>query len=300
MSDPTHVARLRALLAAGADGRRRLASVPGCWDGLTGLLIEQAGFEAAFLTGGGFTMTRLGRPDLALTTSVEVAGAIAVIRDRVAIPLLVDADTGFGNALNVQRTVRQFERAGASAIQLEDQTFPKRCGHMAGKGVIPKGEAVGKLKAALDARDRALIVARTDAVSVEGFDSAMERAEAFIEAGADLVFVEGPRTLEETQEVGRRLGPRIPLVHNLLEGGVTATKRGSDLEAMGYAVALHPLMLLHGFAKAAPAWLARLKADRSTEAFEDQLLTLKDINGITGAAEMIAAGDSYGSADDGR
>ena len=300
MSAPAHVERLKGLLAAGEDGRRRLLTVPGCWDGFTGLLIEQAGFEAAFLTGGGFSMARLGRPDMGLASFGEVAGAVAAIRERIALPLIVDADTGFGNALNMARTVRLFERAGASAVQIEDQTFPKRCGHMVGKGVIPLPEAVGKVKAALDARDHALVIARTDAVSVEGFDSAIARAEAFLEAGADLIFVEGPRTLEETRAVADRFAARVPLVHNLVEGGVTATKQGAELEAMGFAVALHPLLLLHGFAKAAPQWLAQLKAERSTEGFEDALATLKDMNRITGADALIATGNTYGSADDGR
>ena len=293
MSAPDHVARLKAALALQPDGRRRLISAPGCWDGFTALLIAQAGFEAAFLTGGGFSMNRFGRPDMGLVDAAEVAAGIAAIRDRVDLPLVVDGDTGFGNALNVQRTVRQFERAGASAIQLEDQTFPKRCGHMAGKGVIPVGEAAGKIRAALDARDHCLIIARTDAVSVEGFDAAVERAEAYLEAGADLIFVEGPRTLEETAEVGRRFGARVPLVHNLVEGGVTATKSGAELEAMGFAVAVHPLLLLHGMAKRAPQWLRRLREDRSTEAFEDDLLTLSDMNVITGAEALGDAGRRY-------
>lgn len=296
MSAPAHVARLRAALAAGEGGARRLISVPGCWDGLSALLIEQAGFEAAFLTGGGFSMARLGRPDMGLVTAGEVADAIAVIRDRVAIPLIVDGDTGFGNALNTARTVRQFERAGASAIQLEDQTFPKRCGHMAGKGVVPLAEALGRLRAALDVRDHALIIARTDAVSVEGFDAALDRAEAFLEAGADLIFVEGPRTLEDTEAVGRRFGARVPLVHNLVEGGVSATRSGAELEAMGFAVALHPLMLMHAFVRQAPGLLARLKAERSTQAFAGELATLSDMNTLTDAPGLIADGARYDGA----
>ena len=293
MNEPEHVRRLRAAIGVREDGRRRLASAPGCWDGLTALLIEQAGFEIAFLTGGGFSMVRYGRPDMGLVDAAEVTAGISAIRDRVALPLIVDGDTGFGNALNVQKTVRQFERAGASAIQLEDQTFPKRCGHMAGKGVIPVGEAVGKVKAALDAREHMLVIARTDAVSVEGFASAVDRAEAYLEAGADIIFIEGPKTLEDTIAVGRRFGARVPLVHNLVEGGVTATKSGDALEEMGFAIAVHPLMLLHGFAKLAPGWLQRLRADRSTEAFESELLTLQDMNGLTGAAALIETGNRY-------
>lgn len=291
MSAPAHVRALRDRLAQRDDGRRRLLSVPGCWDGLTALLIERAGFEAAFLTGGGLSMARLGRPDLGLITASEAADAVATIRDRIALPLIVDADTGFGNALNMQRTVRMFERAGASAIQIEDQGFPKRCGHMAGKTVVPIGEAVGRVRAALDARAHMLIVARTDAAGVEGLDAALERAEAFAEAGADLVFVEGPRTLADTERVARQLSERLPLVHNLVEGGVTATDSGADLEALGFAVALHPLLLMHGLVRAAPGWLAALKAERSTAGLD--IARLADMNELTGAAEMIELGDRY-------
>lgn len=291
MSAPAHVRALQDRLAHREGGRKRLLSVPGCWDGMTALLIERAGFEAAFLTGGGLSMARLGRPDIGLITASETADAVATIRDRIAIPLIVDADTGFGNALNMQRTVRMFERAGASAIQIEDQAFPKRCGHMAGKTVVPLGEAVGRVRAALDARAHMLVVARTDAIGVEGLDAALERADAFAEAGADLVFVEGPRTLADTERVARQLSERLPLVHNLVEGGVTATDSGADLEALGFAVALHPLLLMHGLVRVAPRWLAALKAERSTAGLD--IARLADMNELTGAAEMIELGDRY-------
>jgi 2-methylisocitrate lyase-like PEP mutase family enzyme len=289
MSD--HIARLRSALGVNPDGRRPLLSVPGCWDGFTALLIEQAGFEAAFVTGGGLSMARLGRADMGLVTMTESADAVAQIRDRVAIPLIVDGDTGFGNAVNMQRTVRCFERAGATAIQIEDQAFPKRCGHMAGKSVVPLAEAVGKVKAALDARTDMLVIARTDAVSVEGLDAALDRADAFLDAGADLIFVEGPCTIDDTRAVATRFAARVPLVHNLVEGGVSATDSGDVLQTMGFAVALHPLILLHGLAAAAPGWLDHLKRERSTVGLP--LATLADMNGITGAAELIATGDRY-------
>jgi len=256
-------------------------------------MIEQAGFEAAFLTGGGLAMARFGRPDMGLVTMTEVADTIAVIRDRVAIPLIVDGDTGFGNALNLARTARTFERAGASAIQIEDQGFPKRCGHMAGKTVIPLAEAVGKVKAALDARSDMLVIARTDAVAIEGIDAAIERAEAYLEAGADLIFIEGPRTMADTHAVTDRFAARVPLVHNLVEGGVSATDSGAILEQMGFAVALHPLLLLHGFAAQVPGWLAHLREDRSTAALTDSIATLSDMNRITGSADLIATGARY-------
>ncbi len=287
----SHVAALRSLVAPGADGRRTLASVPGCWDGLTALLIEQAGFGAAFLTGGGLSMAKLGRPDLGLVTMTELVETVAAIRDRVTLPLIVDGDTGFGNALTMARTVRLVERAGASAIQIEDQGFPKRCGHMAGKTVVPLTEAVGRVKAALDARRDMLVIARTDAVGIEGLATAMDRAEAYLAAGADLIFVEGPRTLADTQAVADRFAGRVALVHNLVEGGVTPTDSGAALEAMGFALALHPLLLMHGLVRHAPTWLAHLKAERSTVGLD--IARLSDMNSLTGAAALIAQGDLY-------
>lgn len=268
-------------------------SVPGCWDGFTALLIEQAGFPAAFLTGGGLSMARFGRPDMGLVSMAQVAETIAVITDRISIPLFVDADTGFGNALNVQATVRAFERAGAAAIQLEDQTFPKRCGHMAGKGVIGLPEALGKLKAALDARDNALIIARTDALVVEGFQSALDRADAFLEAGADLIFIEGPPELAQMEAIGARYGDRVPLVHNLVEGAVTPVHDAATLAALGYRVALHPLLLLHGLGRLGPQLLARLKAEGGTQGVAGDILDLKAASGLTGAPELVALAARY-------
>lgn len=292
MSAPSHIRSLRERLAHRENGRRLLLSVPGCWDGLTGLLVERAGFQAAFLTGGGLSMARLGRPDIGLVTATEAADVVAAIRDRISISLIADGDTGFGNAINMQRTVRMFERAGASAIQIEDQAFPKRSGHMAGKTVVPLPEALGRLRAALDAREDMLVVARTDAISIEGVDAALDRAEAFLEAGADLIFVEGPRTLAETERVAQQFAARVPLVHNLVEGGVTATDSGVELEAMGFAVALHPLLLMHGFVRSAPGWLASLRAERTTAGLD--LARLQDMNELTGATAMIEKGLFYG------
>lgn len=294
MSVPHHIEALKTLLARRADRRRRLLSVPGCWDGLTALMIEQADFEAAFLTGGGLAMARFGRPDMGLVAMSQVTETIEIIRDRINLPLIVDGDTGFGNALNAAATVRAFERAGASVIQLEDQTSPKRCGHMAGKAVVSTAEMVGKVRAAVDARHHTLISARTDAASVEGIDAALDRAEAYLEAGADLIFVEGPATLADTARVGAQFGGRVPLVHNLVEGGVTATKSGTELEAMGFTVALHPLLLLHGFAARAPGWLAHLQDERSTERLEPEIATLQQMNVIVGASALIADGARYG------
>ena len=184
----------------------RLLLAPGVYDALSALVAEQSGFEAVYLSGASIAYTRLGRSDIGLTTFTEVCDTLTMIRERVSLPIIVDADTGFGNALNAQRTVRGFERAGASMIQIEDQTFPKRCGHLAGKAVAPVAEMTGKLRAALDARASGdtLILARTDAVAVEGFDRALDRAERYLEAGADALFIEAVKSEEQMRLVNAR------------------------------------------------------------------------------------------------
>src|SRR5882724_9771560 len=193
--------------------RSRLAQkpivvTPGVYDPFTALLATQAGFSTLYVSGAAIAYTRLGRPDIGLVGMSEVAETLALIGERVDAHLIVDADTGYGNALNVVRTVRAFERAGADAIQLEDQDFPKRCGHLDGKGLIPADEMIGKIKAALDARqsNETLIIARTDAVAVEGFERAIERAALYQEAGADMLFVEAPKTRDELARVVTALG----------------------------------------------------------------------------------------------
>lgn len=193
---------------------------PGAANALAARLVEDAGFEACYVTGAGIANSYLGTPDIGLLTLTELAGHVAAIRDAVGIPLVVDADTGFGNPVGVQRAVRILERAGADAIQIEDQLFPKRCGHFAGKQVVPAAEMEAKVRAAVDARDSALIIARTDVRSIEGFDAAIERARRFAEAGADVTFVEAPESVAELLAVPERL-PGIPQVVNLVEGGRT-------------------------------------------------------------------------------
>ena len=193
---------------------------PGVYDALSALIAEQAGFEALYLSGASIAYTRLGRSDIGLTTATEVAQTLSNITDRVALPVIVDADTGFGNALNTQRTVRDFERAGAAMIQIEDQTFPKRCGHLDGKGVVPVAEMQGKLRAALDARQNknTLILARTDAVAVEGLEAALERAERYLECGVDALFIEALRSDEQMNRACAQFSKRVPLLANMVEG----------------------------------------------------------------------------------
>jgi 2-methylisocitrate lyase-like PEP mutase family enzyme len=226
--------RLRDLLR-----QRKGVLLPGAANALTARLIEDLGFAAVYVTGAGVTNTFLGVPDIGLVTVTELADHVSAMREAVDIPLIVDADTGFGNALNVGRTVQTLERAGANAIQLEDQDFPKRCGHFSGKSVIPRPEMVQKIRAAVDARNDAdlVIMARTDAIAINGFDDAMERAAAYIEAGADMTFVEAPRSKEQIAEIPKRLP--IPQLINIVAGGLTPMIPRDELESMGYAMVLY-------------------------------------------------------------
>jgi len=213
--------------------------LPGAMNALAARIIEDTGFKAIYVTGAGVTNASLGMPDLGLITATEIAEQTARIRDVTELPLIVDADTGFGNALNTQRTVRALERAGAGVIQLEDQTFPKRCGHFEDKAVVPAQEMIQKLHAAVDARasEDTLIMARTDAAATDGIDEAIDRANQYVEAGADISFVEGPRTPEDIARVAQAVpGPKLI---NLVVGGKTPLLPLSDLGSMGYALVLY-------------------------------------------------------------
>lgn len=268
---------------------------PGCYDALTAFLAEAAGFRAAYLSGASIAYTRLGRPDIGLLGLDEVAATLSAIRERVAIPLVVDVDTGFGNALNVARTVRLFERLGASALQIEDQTTPKRCGHLDEKRLVPAAEMVGKIKAALDARrhDDTLIIARTDAIGVEGFEPALERAAAYADAGADLLFVEAPRDDEELAAVPERFARRLPVMANMVEGGVTPPRSAAELQAMGYALVIFPGGLVRAVTRLAEEFLTSLKAEGSTDSFRERMLDFDGLNKLVGTPEMLAAGRRY-------
>jgi 2-methylisocitrate lyase-like PEP mutase family enzyme len=288
----THASKLRQLFIQ-AD----VIKAPGIYDGLTALMAAQAGFNALFLSGACIAFARFGRPDMGLVTASEVADTIAAIRERVNTPLIADMDTGFGNALNVQRTVKQFERAGASALQMEDQVMPKRCGHMAGKSVISTTEMVGKIKAALDARENSdtVIIARTDALGVNGFDDAMERARRYVEAGADALFIEAPKTVTQMEIIGKEFGDKLPLVHNLVEGGGSPIPGSNEMTVLKYKIALYPAALLHLFIPQAQNLLKHIHDNGSTTAMADQLLNLNDINNLLGTAELLAQGKKFGS-----
>jgi 2-methylisocitrate lyase-like PEP mutase family enzyme len=225
----------------------------------------------------------------------EVTETLALIRDRVDAQLVVDADTGYGNALNVVRTIREFERAGANAIQLEDQDFPKRCGHLDGKSLIPAQEMCGKIRAAVDSRHsvETLIVARTDAVAVEGFDRAVERAAMYRGAGADVLFVEAPRTRDDLARIASALGGGLPLLANMVEGGKTPTLPAAELEAMGFALVIFPGAIVRALGYMASEFYGSLAAHGSNEPYRNRMLDFTGINELVGTPEMIALGQRY-------
>lgn len=287
-------ASLKSRLARGG-----IVFAPGVYDALTASIAASTGFEALYLSGAAIAYTKLGRPDLGLVSSSEVADALSHIRERVETPVIVDADTGFGNALNVQRTVRQFERAGAAAIQLEDQTFPKRCGHLADKSLVSAQEMAGKIRAAVDARfsEETIIVARTDAVAVEGFNAAVERAHAYADAGADVLFIEAPRTREQLGAVVEALANRAPLLANMVEGGRTPVLSGPELEALGFRIVIFPGAIVRALAHAAVEFYGALKRDGTTDAFRERMFDFDALNAIVGTPEMLSRAKSYESAE---
>jgi 2-methylisocitrate lyase-like PEP mutase family enzyme len=272
-----------------------LLVAPGCYDAMSALLIERAGFDAAYVSGASIAYTRFGRPDIGLVSFSELTDTVGSIRERVSIPLIVDMDTGFGNALNVQRTVRLLARAGASALQLEDQVTPKRCGHLNDKQLIGVGEMVGKIKAALDARptDDVLLVARTDAISVEGFDAALDRAQAYADAGADVLFVEAPRSREELGTIAARFRGSVPLLANMIEGGKTPLMDAGTLQQLGYSIAIFPGGTVRALAHALGEYFASLKAHGTTAPFRDRMLDFDGINDLVGTADMLDTGRRY-------
>lgn len=274
---------------------------PGVYDGLTATLAEQAGFEALYLSGAAVAYTRLGRPDIGLTSVSEMADTMALIRDRTALPVIIDADTGFGNALNAQRTMRLYERAGASALQVEDQTYPKRCGHLADKSLITSQEMAGKIAAMADARasEATLIIARTDAIAVEGLDAAMERAEAYVAAGADVLFIEAPRTGDELAQVAQTFRGRVPLLANMVEGGHTPITSASDLQALGFDIVIFPGGIVRALARTAQDYYASLRAHGSNTPFAERMFDFDGLNARIGTAEMLAMGKRFDGQDKG-
>ena len=285
----TNALTLRARLAS-----KPIVIAPGVYDALTAHIAEQAGFSTLYVSGAGIAYTRLGRPDIGLVSMSEVANTIAMIRDRVSAYLIVDADTGYGNALNVSRTTRLFDRMGANAIQIEDQSFPKRCGHLDNKALIPAEEMVGKIKAALDARSSSetLVIARTDAIAVEGFETAIARAAAYRDAGADVLFVEAPKTRAELQRIPPAL-KGIPLMANMVEGGKTPPLAAKDLEAIGFALVIFPGGVVRALARTASDFYGSLATYGTSEPFLDRMYDFTALNEVIGTPEMIALGKKY-------
>ena len=286
----THHPTLRQQLQA-----NDIAVVPGIFDAFGAVLVEQAGFHSTYLSGASIAYTRFGRPDIGLVSMSEVADTLSVIAERTDLRIVVDADTGFGNALNVMRTVRVFEQAGAAGIQLEDQTLPKRCGHLSGKTLVSTGEMVGKIKAALDARrtEDTVIIARTDGIAVEGFEAALDRAERYVEAGADMLFVEAPQSQEQMQTVVQRFGERVPLMANMVEGGRTPQKSADELSELGYSLVIFPGGMVRAIATTMQAYLGSLKTHGTNVPFQDKMLDFDGLNGLLGTSDMLASGSKY-------
>jgi 2-methylisocitrate lyase-like PEP mutase family enzyme len=275
--------------------RKPIVLAPGVYDALTALIATQAGFTTLYVSGAAIAYTRLGRPDVGLVSMSEVADTLALIRDRVDARLIVDADTGYGNALNVARTVRSLERMGAHAIQIEDQDFPKRCGHLDGKALIPVQEMCGKIRAAVDARHspETLIIGRTDAVAVEGVESALERARLYRAAGADVLFVEAPRTRDDLARIASTLGAEVPLLANMVEGGKTPPLSAAELEAIGFSLVIFPGGIVRALARTASEYYASLAGQGTTEPFRSRMLDLEQLNTLIGTPDMVALGKRY-------
>ena len=277
-------------------GKSKILVVPGIYDAFGAIMAERAGFEALYLSGASIAYTKLGSPDIGLITLNELEGVVGNVCERSPLPIIVDADTGFGNALNVQRTIKLLERAGAAAIQIEDQSLPKRCGHLDGKTLVNAVEMNGKIKAALDARSNndTVIIARTDAISVEGYDLAMERAAGFIESGADVLFIEAFQNVEQIASSVERFGNQIPLLVNMVEGGKTPMLPAAELETMGFSVVIFPGGLVRAIARTAEQYFDSLIEMGSTRNYQNKMFDFKELNELLGTDRMLKAGKQYG------
>jgi carboxyvinyl-carboxyphosphonate phosphorylmutase len=280
--------RLKALIR-----RPAILQCPGAYDAYLARCVEQAGFEALYMTGAGVSHARLGMPDLGLMSFSEMLDQAGRIADAVDIPLIADADTGYGNAMNVMRTIRAYERAGVAGCHIEDQEMPKRCGHFDEKRVIPISEMLGKLAAALDVRtdEDFVIIARTDARTVLGLAAALERAQAYAEAGADVVFVESPRSEAELERIGQSVD--APLLANMVESGLTPLLPAKTLQQMGFSVVIHPGAIGRFIGKQLKSFLQTLKEEGATISQLDRMLDFESQNAIVGLPEMLAEARRY-------
>ncbi len=282
--------RLRRLIA-----REEILIAPGVYDAYLARCVERAGFEAVYMTGAGVSQSRLGVPDLGLLSFTEMLDQAGRIADAVELPLIADADTGYGNAMNVARTVRAYERAGVSACHIEDQQMPKRCGHFDEKRVVAQKEMTSKIKAALDARTDPdfVIIARTDARTVEGLEAALERANAYAETGADMIFVESPLSEEELGVIGQTV--KAPLLANMVESGKTPVLPAERLQALGFSVVIHPGSIGRFIGKQLEGFLEQFRTDRSTLSQLDQMLTFAEQNEIVDLEGYLERAKRYRS-----
>ena len=289
-------ARLRALLA-----KPGCIIAPGVADALAARLVALEGFEAVYMTGFGTSLTRLGMPDVGLLTESEMVDNAMRIAEASQLPVVADADTGYGNPVNVRRTIRDYERAGVAGVHLEDQQWPKRCGHLSGKRVIPTEEMVAKLKSACDARrDRDFVViARTDAIAVEGIEPAFERAERYREAGADVLFVEAPVGVEQVKQVAQRF-KGVPLLYNMAASGKTPDLPADELGRLGFKLAIYPNWMLLAAIPAMQGLLRELKRAGGIAAVRDKVATFKQFTDIAGLPEVQALEARYGVPEDSR
>jgi methylisocitrate lyase len=270
-----------------------IVRAPGAFDAWSARLVESAGFPAVYMTGYGASASVIGQPDIGLMTMTEMANHAKNMAVAVDIPLIADGDTGYGGVLNVIRTVQEYERAGIAAIQLEDQIFPKRCGHMEGKQLIPKEDMAAKIKAAVCARrsEDFVIIARTDARAVVGFEEAIHRALAYADAGADVIFIEAPQTVDEMKEIASTVGS--PLMANMVEKGKTPFLTAGELERLGYKVVIYPVSTLYAATKALRELLRHLKEDGTTVHCLDEMVTFDEFNDLIGVDKMRALEKSF-------
>ena len=281
-------------------GTNEILVAPGIFDAFGAIMAARAGFETLYLSGASIAYTKLGQPDIGLVTLDELETVVSNVSERTALPIIVDADTGFGNALNVQRTVKLLERAGAAAIQIEDQSLPKRCGHLDGKTLVKPSEMNGKIKAALDIRvdDNTVIIARTDAIGVEGYDLAMERAVGFVESGADVLFIEAFQNLEQISGAVEQFGDKIPLLINMVDGGKTPMLSAMELEKLGFSIVIFAGGLVRALARTTEQYFSLLMETGSNEKYRDKMFDFVELNELLGTDSMLEAGKKYGDGGD--
>lgn len=275
--------RLRQLMSSG-----QILVAPGAYDALFATIVARAGFEAVYLTGSGVSYSTLAAPDIGLVTADSMAAKVRELTAAVEIPVIADGDTGYGDESNIARTVREYERGGAAAIQIEDQVSPKRCGHYAGKEVVEPAEMVARLNAALDARDDPsfVVIARTDAAAVTSFDDALERAAGYAEVGADAVFVEAPVSREQLAAVPPAVS--VPALANMVEGGRSPITSAADLQAMGYRIVIYPNAITRAVARTAIDLLDALRRDGSTVAYQERMLTFTELTDLVGGQGWVS------------